>query len=202
MSSLAESEKKALLQLARRFLTTAVNGAGSKLALEDFLQATPDVLVRPGGAFVTITRNGRLRGCIGQLPSQTKLAEVVAYCAGAVASEDPRFPRVRPEELGEIEIELSILSGLSDIKPEEIEPGKHGLFVSNGARRGLLLPQVALQFHWDGIRFLAATCEKAGLARDAWKLPETRVQAFTAEVFSETETGKDSAEPGRYSSST
>jgi uncharacterized protein len=140
-----------------------------------------------GGAFVTITRNGRLRGCVGQLPSAAQLADVVAYCARSVASEDPRFPRVKPDELPAIEIELSVLSTVASIRPEEIEPGKHGLFVSNGARRGVLLPQVAVQFRWTGMRFLEATCEKAGLARDAWNHPATVVQAFTAEVFSEAE---------------
>jgi uncharacterized protein len=201
MSSLAESEKKAFLQSARRSLVAAVNRAGN-LALKDSPSDADDALARPGGAFVTIMRGGRLRGCIGQLPSETALGAVIAYCAGAVASEDPRFPPVKPEELDEIEIELSILSGLNDIKPEEIEPGRHGLFVSNGSRRGLLLPQVAVQFDWNAIRFLEATCEKAGLARDAWKLPETRVQAFTAEVFSEAEFNMGEGSPNGYSSST
>ncbi|HKQ87790.1 MAG TPA: AmmeMemoRadiSam system protein A [Candidatus Acidoferrales bacterium] len=181
MSSLAEGEKKALLEIARHALTAAVE-----------CRALPSLsvcaaLCRPGGAFVTITRNGRLRGCIGQLPSNTSLAEVVAYCARSVASEDPRFPRVEADELPAIEIELSVLSLLASIRPEEIEPGKHGLFVSNGLRRGVLLPQVAVQFRWNGMRFLEATCEKAGLARDAWNQPATIVQAFTAEVFSEAE---------------
>lgn len=188
MSSLAESEKKALLQLARRFFVAAVNRNDGTRAIDDLSNNVAYAsFMRPGGAFVTLTCNSRLRGCIGQLRSGTKLVEVVAHCAYAVASEDPRFPRVQPDELPSIEIELSVLSELFDIKREEIEPGNHGLFVSNGLRRGVLLPQVALQFHWDGTRFLEATCEKAGLARDAWKDGSTRVQAFTAEVFSETE---------------
>lgn len=188
MSSLAESEKKALLQLARRSFVAAVNRNDGTRVIDDLSsEVSYSSLMWPGGAFVTLMRNGRLRGCIGQLPSDTTLAEVVAHCAYAVASDDPRFPPVRADELLSIEIELSVLSELFDIKPEEIQPGNHGLFVSNGSRRGVLLPQVALQFHWDGTRFLEATCEKAGLARDAWKDDSTRVQAFTAEVFSETE---------------
>lgn len=181
MSSLAESEKKALLEIARCAFTAAVQRRGVPLFQEIA------AVSRPGGAFVTITRNGRLRGCIGQLPSSASLAEVVACCARSVASEDPRFPRVEAEELPAIEIELSVLSLLASIRPEEIEPGKHGLFVSNGLRRGVLLPQVAVQFRWNGMRFLEATCEKAGLARDAWSHPATIVQAFTADVFSEAE---------------
>jgi len=181
MSSLAESEKKALLEVARQALIAAVEHSDTPV-LSDIAS-----IRGAGGAFVTITRNGRLRGCIGRLPSDASLIKVVAVCAQAVASEDPRFPRVQPEELPAIDIELSILSALVKIRPEEIEPGKHGLFISNGMRRGVLLPQVAVQFHWNGICFLEAACEKAGLARDAWKHPATIVQAFTAEVFSERE---------------
>jgi uncharacterized protein len=181
MSSLAESEKKTLLEIARGALAAAVE----RRAMPAMPQSR--ALCRHDGAFVTITRNGRLRGCIGRLPSSASLADVVASCARSVGSEDPRFPRVEPDELPAVEIELSVLSALAAIKPEEIEPGKHGLFVSNGARRGVLLPQVALQFHWNGMRFLEATCEKAGLAPDAWSHPATSVQAFTAEVFSEAE---------------
>ena len=176
MSSLAESEKRSLLGIARFAFTAAV---------EHRPLPPESALPYSGGAFVTIMRNGRLRGCIGQLPSGLKLTEVIAHCAYAVASEDPRFSRVAPEELPSIEIELSVLSEPFDILPGDIEVGKHGLFVSNGSRRGVLLPQVAMQFHWDGARFLEAVCEKAGLARDAWKKDSTRVQAFTAEVFSE-----------------
>src|SRR5690348_14289541 len=104
MSSLAESEKKALLEIARCAFTAAVQRRGVPLFQEIA------AVSRPGGAFVTITRNGRLRGCIGQLPSNASLAEVVACCARSVASEDPRFPRVEAEELPAIEIELSVLS--------------------------------------------------------------------------------------------
>ncbi|HEY6467991.1 MAG TPA: AmmeMemoRadiSam system protein A [Candidatus Acidoferrales bacterium] len=186
MSSLAESEKNALLQLARQSFVAAVNRVDGTFLFNNLSKDAASIM-RLGGAFVTLMRHGRLRGCIGQLPSGTKLVEVVTHCAYAVASEDSRFPRVLPDDLASIEIELSVLSEVFDIKREEIESGKHGLFVSNRSRRGVLLPQVALQFHWDGTRFLEAACEKAGLARDAWKDTSTRVQAFTAEVFSETE---------------
>jgi uncharacterized protein len=195
MASLADSEKKALLEVARCALVATVrhHQRNGDLPREGALSC-------PGGAFVTLFLSNRLRGCIGRLPSKTPLVDVVARCAEAVSSEDPRFARVVPEELEGIEIELSVLSPLSDVRPDQIEPGKHGLLVSNGARRGVLLPQVATQFHWNGIRFLEATCEKAGLAKDAWKARQTRVQAFTAEVFSEAEFRPD---PGSgYSSST
>src|SRR5690348_10592222 len=147
-------------------------------------------LRQPGGAFVTlhsITTHGssRLRGCIGQLPNEEPLIEVVAHCAGMAALEDPRFTPVAPEELAGIQIEISVLSMPQDIHPEDIVPGKHGLLVSRGWQRGVLLPQVAPQFGWSGLRFLEETCAKAGLPPDAWKDTATHVQAFTAEVFSE-----------------
>jgi AmmeMemoRadiSam system protein A len=180
MSPLADREKQQLLELARRAL---IAGVEKREPIQDF----PDdnILRQPGGAFVTLHRRGRLRGCVGQLPSKDPLLEVVAHCAKAAALEDPRFKPVPAEELAEIEIELSILSPLDDVTLEKIEPGKHGLVVSRGWRRGVLLPQVATEFDWQAERFLEETCVKAGLERVAWKDPHTRVQAFTAEVFSE-----------------
>lgn len=144
-----------------------------------------EALHRPGGAFVTLHRGSRLRGCIGQLPAREPLVEVVAHCARSAALEDPRFSPVRPEEIADIEIEISVLSPLEDITPEKIEAGTHGLVVSRGWQRGVLLPQVATQFGWTAEKFLEETCAKAGLDRTAWRDSETRVQAFTAEVFGE-----------------
>lgn len=163
-----------------------------------------------GGAFVTLHRRGRLRGCIGQVLSGESLVQTVAYCARAVALEDPRFEPVRPDELAEIAIELSILSPFAAIAPEHIEAGKHGLMVSRGSQRGVLLPQVATQFRWNGLRLLEETCVKAGLERDAWKNPEVCIQAFSAEIFSESDVRDEAgaeveAQAGsnpRYSTST
>src|SRR5580698_2138741 len=182
MSSLGSSEKRLLLALARRALTLAVQNCA-------FLEEFPDVeaLQQPGGAFVTLHHGKRLRGCVGQLPSKDSLAEVVAHCAKSAALEDPRFEPVRAEELREIEIELSVLSPSFQIAPERIETGKHGLMVSSGLRRGVLLPQVAVECHWTAERFLEQTCIKAGLAGDAWRDRETRIEAFTAEVFAESD---------------
>ena len=153
---------------------------------------------------------GRLRGCIGQLPSRDPLIQVVAYCAKAAALEDSRFEPVPAQELPEIDIELSILSPLQDATPEQIEVGKHGISVSRGLQRGVLLPQVASQFRWDAKKFLEETCVKADLERDAWKDPRTQIQVFTAEVFGEADfRAGNSTQPDvplkakpRYSSST
>jgi AmmeMemoRadiSam system protein A len=180
MSSLGNREKQLLLGLARRALIMAVQNR------ESFKEHTnEEVFQRCGGAFVTLHYRGRLRGCVGQLPSRDTLAEVVAHCSKSAALEDPRFEEVRPDELPGIEIELSVLSAPVEVSLEQIQPGKHGLIVSCGWKRGVLLPQVAAQFHWNAERFLEETCAKANLARDAWKGSDARVQAFTAEVFSE-----------------
>lgn len=184
MSSLASREKQTLLEIARRALILAVERRES---LADF--PSDEILHRPGGAFVTLRRRDRLRGCVGQLPSKDPLIHVVAHCARAAALEDSRFKPVHPAELPQLEVELSVLSPLFEILPEQIEVGKHGLLVSLGWQRGILLPQVAAEYGWPAQRFLEETCAKAGLARDAWKHPEARMEAFTAEVFSESELG-------------
>jgi uncharacterized protein len=142
-------------------------------------------LQHPGGAFVTLHRSGRLRGCVGHLASKDSLVSVVAYCAMAAALDDPRFAPMTTPELQGVLIEISVLSALTDISLDQIETGKHGLLVTQNGRRGVLLPQVATEFGWTALRFLEETCAKAGLERNAYKQAGTRVQAFTAEVFSE-----------------
>lgn len=184
MSSLPNPKKCVLLEVAKQGLTLAVERG-------EFLETLPpdqehdEDLAQSAGAFVTLRRRGRLRGCIGQLPSGLPLINVVAYCARAAALDDPRFDPVRPEELAEIDIEISVLSNPEDVTPEQIEIGLHGLLISKAGQRGLLLPQVAVQFGWDAKRFLEETCVKGGLERNAWTESSTRVQAFTAEIFTE-----------------
>lgn len=203
MSSLDNREKLQLLRIARRALVAAVE------RIQDFRASESELIAGVcAGAFVTLHRGRNLRGCIGQLGTAQPTADVVAYAARAAALEDPRFEPVRPNELAEIEIELSILSTPSAISAHEIEAGKHGLIVSRGRARGLLLPQVAVEHRWDAGRLLEETCVKAGLERDAWKHSQTAIFAFTAEVFSESEfRGETKPEtpnsrPSGYSSST
>ena len=181
MSPLAEATKQTLLDVARRAVVLAVE---SRELLEDLPQ--DEALQRTAGAFVTLHQHGKLRGCVGQLASKEPLVAVVAYCGMAAALEDPRFTPMTPADLEGLAIEISVLSPLIEISCEQIEPGKHGLVVTQGGQRGVLLPQVAEEFGWTGLRFLEETCVKAQLERDAWKQAGTRVQAFTAEVFSET----------------
>jgi len=205
MSSLPNPKKSALLEVARQGLRLAVErGEFLENLLPD--QEHDEELIQPAGAFITLRRRGRLRGCIGQLPSGLPLISVVAYCARAAALDDPRFDPVRPEELAEIDIEISVLSNPEDVTPQQIEIGRHGLVVSKAGQRGLLLPQVAVQFGWDAKRFLEETCVKGGLDRNAWTESSTRVQAFTAEVFTESMLAQGASEPAGpapgYSSST
>jgi len=180
MSPLANAERRELLALARRAIEAAVQ---RRLPAEP--PFTSVALAQPSGAFVSLHQRGRLRGCIGQIEASQPLADTVIRCAAAAALEDPRFSPVAPDEVPTLEIEISVLSPLVPIRPEEIEVGKHGLLVSRGWLRGLLLPQVATEFHWTRERFLQETCHKAGLDADAWQDPAAKVEAFTAEVFSE-----------------
>ena len=184
MSSLGNDEKLYLLKMARQSLLAAVER-------REFTgtDSTGSLGGECTGAFVTLRRGKRLRGCIGQIGTRQLTVDLVTYAARAAALEDPRFEPVQLVELQEIEIELSILSAPAAIAPSQIKAGEHGLIVSRGLQRGLLLPQVALEHRWDGLRLLEETCVKAGLERDAWKDPRTQILAFTADVFSESELG-------------
>ncbi|HUI41866.1 MAG TPA: AmmeMemoRadiSam system protein A [Terriglobia bacterium] len=179
MSPLTEDDERTLLGVARRALESAVEGR----ALSEF-HGFARALREKAGAFVTLRRQGSLRGCIGQVEPREPLVQTVAQCAVAAALRDPRFPPVDPLELAAVTIEISVLSPLLDILPEQIEIGRHGLLVSRGSRRGLLLPQVAEEWGWDAERFLEETCLKAGLAPDEWRRG-ARLQAFTTQVFAE-----------------
>jgi len=123
-----------------------------------------------------------LRGCVGYVTAIAPLYRAVAETARAAAFEDSRFLPVTKEEAPQLEISLSVLSRLFPIHPEAVEVGRHGLLISDGARRGLLLPQVPVEYGWDRETFLGQTCRKAGLALDAWRKTAT-IEAFTAEVF-------------------
>lgn len=181
MSPLCSDDRRALLDLARRGIVEAVCH-GRTL---DVPPAT-GALAQPAGAFVTLHRRGRLCGCIGQVGASTEsLAATVVRCAIGAACEDPRFRPLRPEQIAELEIEISVLSPVDAVKPEAIEVGRHGLVVAQGGRRGVLLPQIPVEHGWTRERFLEETCVKAGLEPNAWKDPATILLAFTAEVFSE-----------------
>jgi AmmeMemoRadiSam system protein A len=127
-----------------------------------------------------------LRGCVGYVTAIAPLYRAVAETARAAAFEDSRFLPVTKEEIPRLEVSLSVLSPLFGIHPDAVEVGHHGLLISDGARRGLLLPQVPVEQGWDREIFLAQTCRKAGLELDAWRKDAT-IEAFTAEVFGDSE---------------
>jgi AmmeMemoRadiSam system protein A len=181
MSRLSSDDCRALLDLARRAISSAVI---EKRILD--LSACAITPTEPAGAFVTLHRDGQLRGCVGQVESLDPLDETIGRAAINAALHDPRFPAVGADEVESLEIEISVLSPPAPIAPEAILLGQHGLLIVKGENRGVLLPQVATERRWSSQRFLEEACAKAGLPRDAWREPATRVFAFAAEVFSDT----------------
>jgi len=179
MLQLTDAEKHRLLELARSAIEEAVCSG----SLSEVTEAA-EALRTPCGAFVTLYKGKRLRGCIGYIEAFRPLYATVRECARAAALEDPRFEPVVPSELPSLHLEISVLSPLVDVAPQVIEVGRHGLLISRGVQRGLLLPQVAVEWNWDREQFLQETCLKAGLPPDAWQ-HGARIQAFTAEVFKE-----------------
>jgi AmmeMemoRadiSam system protein A len=183
----SEADRRLLLRAARDAIVAHVSGAPVDLPTE---MPMSESLGRPGAAFVSIHHGGELRGCIGHLEANRPLLRVVLECAVAACSADPRFPPVSQVELPGLEIELSILGPFEPLaSADDLEIGRHGLFVEQQWQRGLLLPQVATEWGWDRETFLAQTCHKAGLPRDAWKR-NAKVWRFEAEVFAEGRMGR------------
>ena len=178
---LTPEEKHQLLKIARDAISSALEGKSQQR-----LPVAAGGLARPGGAFVTIRIGHELRGCIGYIESSNPLARVVAEVSVKAAFEDPRFDPLRASEFRDATLEVSVLSPLRQVKDaDEIEVGLHGLVIELGGRRGLLLPQVATEYGWERMEFLANVCRKAGLPRDAWSLPGAAIFVFSAEVFAE-----------------
>jgi len=179
---LTDEERDELLRIARRAATTWLREG--RVPEES---PVSEKLKSPGAAFVTLTAGGQLRGCIGYTEARAPLYRTVQECAVASATEDPRFLPLTPDEIGTVRIEISVLTPLLPIRPDEVDVGVHGLMVKRGARRGLLLPQVPAEHGWDRETFLAQVCLKAGLPRDAWRTG-AELYSFMAEVFAESNT--------------
>jgi len=179
--SLSEGERQILLEIAGSSVRAAVSGTSLPAPPEDISPA----LRESRGAFVTLTRDRKLRGCIGLIESNLSLTQTVIKMAKAAATEDMRFPPLRPEELNEIVIEISALSRLQKAaSARDIVLGRDGVMVRAGGRSGVFLPQVAKETGWDLERFLSELCSgKAGLPGNAWRSSETELYTFTAEVF-------------------
>lgn len=182
-AALSPESRRALLALARESLAAHLCGR----PLQPF--ESTEELRRPAAAFVTLRRRSdhELRGCIGVMSTDESLADVVAEAAVAAGTRDGRFGCVTTAELPDISIEISVLGPVEEICADDVEVGRHGLIVHLGGRRGLLLPQVAVDRGWDRETFLAWTCRKAGLPPDSWRKPGCELLAFTAVVFSEDE---------------
>ena len=181
VEKLSGEAKKKLLEIARSSIQAYLK---SKKAPE--ISVEEPLLQEKRGAFVTLTKNLQLRGCIGRFEPEIPLSEIVSQMAIAAATADPRFPPLREEELKNIRIEISALTPLKRIKDvEEIKVGTHGIYIVKGFDRGVLLPQVATEHKWDRTTFLEQTCWKAGLPQDAWKDKDAEIYIFSAEIFHE-----------------
>lgn len=179
---LLDEEKKELIEISRK-------------TLESFYRdkRIPKVEVKSRrleelrfGCFVTLKKRGNLRGCLGNFTSKDPLYLNIQKMTIASAKEDPRFEPVNKNELSELEIEISVLYPLIEVKDlDEIKVGRDGLYIEYGFYRGVLLPQVATEYGWDRDEFLSHTCIKAGLPKDAWKKLPLKIYRFEADVFGE-----------------
>lgn len=179
-TALDPEARRILLDLARAAIQSRFDGA--PLPSQESEHA---VLLEPRGAFVTLKIEGRLRGCIGHVVGVAPLWLAVRDNAIAAAFEDPRFPPLEATELEQTRIEISALTPLRHVSPEDVVVGRDGVLIERGRARGLLLPQVASEYGWNRETFLDHTCRKAGLAAGCWRDNDTVISAFSAEVFGE-----------------
>jgi len=176
---LSEQEKKILHHIAKTVIENKAKGK----PIPEFKVDSP-ILKENRGAFVTIQKKGQLRGCIGYIEGRGPLYRTVEEMAEAAAFRDPRFMPVNEKELPELNIEISVLTPLKKITDiNEIEVGKHGIYIIKKPFSGLLLPQVATEYGWDRQTFLEHTCNKAGLPSNAWKDKNTEIFIFSADIF-------------------
>lgn len=174
-------EQQALLAIARQAIIHGVQTG------QEYIEPREEkVLNQRNGCFVTIKQDGELRGCIGNFQSELPLFKEVAQMAQASATKDPRFYPLKEDDLNNFTLEISVLSPLQKIEElDEIEVGKHGIYIEKSFYRGVLLPQVALEHDWDRLTFLKQTCIKAGLPTDAWKADDADIYVFSAQIFGE-----------------
>ncbi|NYT07547.1 MAG: TIGR00296 family protein [Methanomicrobiales archaeon] len=185
MHALTEEEGALAVRVARRVLENHIGN------LQGDCPALPPVFRDKRGVFVTLTRDGELRGCIGYPYPTHSLEEALCDAAISAAARDPRFPPVRAPELPLLRIEITVLSpprpltGEPEARPSGVEVGKHGLIVQGYGRSGLLLPQVPVEWGWDSREFLDHTCLKAGLPAGCWKRKDVLVFTFEGQIFGE-----------------
>lgn len=188
--TLSAAERAWLGRLARQSIALAVGGvpeppdAPGASGSREAPGGERSAVRRPLGAFVTITCNGALRGCIGAIVGHAPLAETVWRMARAAALEDPRFPPLTAREWEQAAVEISVLDELAPCPdPARIEVGRHGLALQYGGRSGVFLPQVPVEQGWDREAYLEHLCAKAGVPHGAWRLPQARLFWYEALVF-------------------
>ncbi|MCL5673936.1 MAG: AmmeMemoRadiSam system protein A [Deltaproteobacteria bacterium] len=185
--NLTENEKKLLIKIARKSIEDSLSGKKDNyLNSEELAGSLTDNLKKKAGVFVTLKTNGeQLRGCIGNFVSNVPIYTNIYKMAYEAAFNDPRFRPLDSLEINNISIEISVLSPLEKISSfDEIIIGKHGLYIMKGPYHGVLLPQVATEYHMNKTQFLEAVSQKAGLPNDAYK-ENADIYIFSAEIFSE-----------------
>lgn len=190
MALLDAESRKNLLQRARAKIAHAIGVDRERVTPVADPIPNPQSLI-PGqlraGAFVTIRIKGQLRGCIGYPEPELPLIDVIDRCAVSAAISDPRFPPLSVAEWTDMDLEVSVLGPIEPVTDiTEVIVGQHGLIVEFGRRRGLLLPQVAIEWKWTVGEFASQTCVKAGLPSDAWQ-KGAKLLKFEAEVFGESD---------------
>ncbi|MEE9167435.1 MAG: AmmeMemoRadiSam system protein A [Candidatus Neomarinimicrobiota bacterium] len=181
MMEISEGGKKEALALARWVLEAEI--CGSKAPKP---QPKDALLNEKRGTFVTLRKEGELRGCVGRIEPLFILQDEIVDLAVGAATRDPRFPAISSVEVARLTVEISILTPPVVVKTASgIRIGEDGLIIEKDLRRGLLLPQVATEEGWDVESFLDHACLKAGLPTDSWKSPDTAIYRFSAAVFSE-----------------
>lgn len=187
MALLDDAAKRILLQRARHAIARAIGVKPVADEIPNPQSLIPDLRDLRAGAFVTLRIRGNLRGCIGYPEPELRLVDVIDRCAVSAALADPRFPPLSADEWNAIDLELSILGPIEPVTDmRAVVIGRDGLIVEFGRRRGLLLPQVAVEWKWNAEEFASQTCVKAGLPRDAWQKGATLFK-FEAEVFGESD---------------
>ena len=174
----SREERQELLQYAHEAILSQLENRASRP-----FSASPH-LSEPRGAFTTLYVRDKLRGCVGYPAAVVALYRTVFETARAAGFEDPRFTPLILGEAQDLRVSISVLSPVAPIRPEDVEIGRHGLIISMGSYRGLLLPQVPVEHGWDRVTFLEQTCHKAGLPLNAWR-GGALVEAFSAEVFAD-----------------
>ena len=187
-AQLSDSDGVVLVKTARKAVTQFLSN-GNRMKLESDLE---EKFSFKSGVFVTLNNPDGLRGCIGFPIPEKKLSHAIVEGAIAAATEDPRFPSVKTNELNDIVFEVTVLTPPVEIDVsdpteylEKIKVGRDGLIIKHSFSSGLLLPQVPVEYGWNVEEFLQHTCEKAGLARDTWKNESVKIEKFEGIIFKE-----------------